>query len=343
MSLDALNDLKPRARAKLPDEDHIRSVFACSVKNRDGLLVLADSSVSVVTLGGSFHYSAESELAWLAHDGRGAHTLRLYAERIKISFKSDADAERATREIRAAGDEARERVRAAEVARRQPLVLGSDDRFLPRCLFLGGVNVPVDVRAEVDLLFDGDDIKVHTSPAQHGREPVARLPYVRQFTVELSGPGRFTTGGGFVGGGFGLGGAVEGMAIAGILNSLTTRTRVVSVVALLSAEYEAFFLCQEYTPDELRRILAPVFLRARQLNVALGPSSEPVPNGEELKAGTSQPPVTSSPARTEQSAPTPVAEDLVGTLERLAALHRAGALSDAEFEQAKARALGVAT
>ena len=44
MPFDALKTMKPRVRAKLPSDDHIRSVFACTVSNRDGVLVLTDSA-----------------------------------------------------------------------------------------------------------------------------------------------------------------------------------------------------------------------------------------------------------------------------------------------------------
>ena len=125
------------------------------------------------------------------------------------------------------------------------------------------------------------------------------LAYAPKFSVELSGPGRFKTGGGFVGGGFGLVGAAEGMAIASVLNALTTRTQVISVIAVLSAEYEGFFLCQQHSPDELRHYLAPVFLRARQLG--------------------------QGPSDTERGQSSTGAVDLVATLERLATLHQAGA------------------
>ncbi len=143
----------------------------------------------------------------------------------------------------------------------------------------------------------------------------ARMPYAAQFAIELSGPGRFTTGGGFVGGGVGLEGAAEGMAIAGVLNALTTRTRVESVIAVLSDEYEGFFLCREHGLDELRRLLAPVFLRARRNDVG---------------------PVNLESAHSAWAGP-----DLVAELERLAALHQAGALSDDEFIRAKSQALGI--
>jgi len=47
--------------------------------------------------------------------------------------------------------------------------------------------------------------------------------------LEIGGPGLVKTGGGFVGGGFGARGAIEGMAIAAVLNGLTTRTSIKTV------------------------------------------------------------------------------------------------------------------
>ena len=44
--------------------------------------------------------------------------------------------------------------------------------------------------------------------------------------MEIGGSGMVRSGGGFTGGGFGLGGAVEGMAIAAVLNAMTTRTSI---------------------------------------------------------------------------------------------------------------------
>jgi hypothetical protein len=52
----------------------------------------------------------------------------------------------------------------------------------------------------------------------------AEVPYGEVEDVEIGGPGLVKTGGGYVGGGFGATAAIEGMAIAAVLNALTTRT-----------------------------------------------------------------------------------------------------------------------
>ena len=55
---------------------------------------------------------------------------------------------------------------------------------------------------------------------------LAEVPYGQVEHVEIGGPGLVRRGGGFVGGGFGARGAIEGMAIAAVLNALTTRTSI---------------------------------------------------------------------------------------------------------------------
>lgn len=307
MTADALAALKPRARRQLPEDRAIRSVYSCSFKGRDGVIVLASGGVFVAASNGWFTNSAPLHVAWLKPLDGAACDLQLWGEHLKVDFESASDAQAAVSAIGQLTDSAR----AGQS--QQPISLAPDERLVRRCTYLGGANVAVPVKAEVDLLFGSTDIRVHQSPVLRDSEAIACLPYASQFAVELSGPGRFKTGGGFVGGGFGLVGATEGMAIAGLLNALTTRTQVISVIAVLSADYEGFFLCREHAPDELRRFLAPVFLRARQLQPAAG---EPEPQ------------------------PTSVVPDLVETLERLARLHQTGALTDEEFQRAKIQALG---
>jgi hypothetical protein len=107
-----------------------------------------------------------------------------------------------------------------------------------------------------------------------------------------------------MGGGFGLEGAVEGMAVAAVLNALTTKVTVRSVMVLIGPGWEAFFLHTISTPDELRRFLSPVFVRLRSVN-----------------------------RRDEQSA------DPISQLERLADLRERGRLTEPEFAAAKRKIL----
>jgi hypothetical protein len=295
--ISALATLKPRARRHLPEDGRIVAAYACLYKGDEAVLAFTRQDVFLVANPGWFWISAPRRDASAKSLYGPNCVLLIHGETLKVAFHSASDAQ------------------SAMVAFGQStLRLGPDDRIVSRCVFLGGANVTVSAEAEVDLLFRSAELEVHRPPAVHGVEPIIRLPYAGQFEVELSGPGRFTTGGGFVGGGFGLMGAAEGMALAGVLNALTTRTQVLSVIAVMSTEYEAFFLSRELAPDELRRRLAPVFLRSRQINGGRPAAGEL----RESRAGT---------------------PDLVAALESLAALHRAGALTDEEFQRAKGRVL----
>jgi hypothetical protein len=81
---------------------------------------------------------------------------------------------------------------------------------------------------------------------------LAEVPYSQVEDVEIGGPGLVKTGGGFVGGGFGVGGAIEGMAIAAVLNALTSRTSITTVVRIQGTGCELFLLHTRLTPGQLR-------------------------------------------------------------------------------------------
>jgi hypothetical protein len=128
-----------------------------------------------------------------------------------------------------------------------------------------------------------------------GWRALMRSPYTDAVALEFSGPGRVTTGGGVWGGGFGLKGAAEGMIVASVLNALTTRTKIHTVIRYLAVNLEAFFFYSKATPDQLRVQLSKVLS-------FIGPL-----------------------------APRSAGRDTISELERLAELHSAGVLSDEEF------------
>ena len=100
-----------------------------------------------------------------------------------------------------------------------------------------------------DVLFLEDRLVVF---AHRLAKVLAEVPYSQVDDVEIGGPGLVKTGGGFVGGGFGVSGAVEGMAIAAVLNTLTTRTSVKIVVRIQGTSCELFLLHTKLTPEQLR-------------------------------------------------------------------------------------------
>jgi hypothetical protein len=80
----------------------------------------------------------------------------------------------------------------------------------------------------------------------------AEVPYTEIEDIEIGGPGLVKSGGGFVGGGFGAVGALEGMAIASVLNALTTRTSITTIVRVQGTNCELFLLSTRSSPAQLR-------------------------------------------------------------------------------------------
>jgi hypothetical protein len=139
--------------------------------------------------------------------------------------------------------------------------------------------------------------------SQRDRPPVY-LRYDEIASIDVSGPGAYRQGPTFVGGGFGLQGAAEGMLIAGVLNALAGSTKIESILRVAGPKAEVFLVTDAATPRQLMIELSPI--RA-------------------LLRGTARPQLPSG---------------LTDELERLARLHDAGALTDAEFEAAKRKVIG---
>lgn len=138
--------------------------------------------------------------------------------------------------------------------------------------------------------------------------------YAQVEAVEIGGPGLVKSGGGFVGGGFGAAGALEGIAAAAVLNALTTRTSITTIVRVQGTDCEMFFLHSRSTPEQLRIEMTAALgaIRAARAAAAKEPVAGPQP---------------AMPA-------SPVAE-----LVRLADMLAAGLITREEFERLKARVL----
>jgi hypothetical protein len=133
--------------------------------------------------------------------------------------------------------------------------------------------------------------------------------------VEIGGPGLVKTGGGFVGGGFGVSGAVEGIAIAAVLNAMTTRTSVKTVMRIQGTNCELFLLHTKLTPEQLRIAMSRPLgaIRSARVPRAAGRTQHEAPF----------------------AAPSPVEE-----LTRLADMLEKGLLTREEFDMMKAKLLG---
>ena len=113
-------------------------------------------------------------------------------------------------------------------------------KSLANCVLLGGHGYGETLQpgARMDLYFTAEGLWA----TQKGwSTPVIKSPYLDAIAIEFEGPGRITKGGGYWGGGFGLKGAAEGMAIAAILNGITTKSEIRSIIRWESWSMEAFF------------------------------------------------------------------------------------------------------
>lgn len=120
--------------------------------------------------------------------------------------------------------------------------------------------------------------------------PTAR--FVRSSTeirgIQIGGVGEYTTGGGWFGGGFGVSGALEGAAFAAIMNLLTTRRHVDTLLRVIFDDAEATFGIEKYIPARLEIELSALLAAIRaggshhgatHLNVSTVASSPIAPAG----------------------------------------------------------------
>ncbi len=178
------------------------------------------------------------------------------------------------------------------------------------CTLIGGYQYDRLTPANgYDLHFADDRVLITPSATT---AILVELEYAEVLALRVDGPGAITRGGGFIGGGFGLAGAAEGMVIASVLNALTTRTTIQTIVEVQDRARDFLFFYENQTPEQLRLRLRPVEARLRQLA------------DERDRQQRSQP----------VSGPDPVER-----LERLAQLHKQGALTDDEFAAAKRKLL----
>jgi hypothetical protein len=215
------------------------------------------------------------------------------------------------------------KAREADAARLRTPVLDSREMFeldarslasLREVAYLGGY-VPesaITAGGRYDVRFLEDRFAVFAS---RRAEVLAEVPYSEVEDVEIGGPGLVKSGGGFAGGGFGLSGAVEGMAIAAVLNAMTTRTSVKTVVRIQGTGCELFLLHTTLTPEQLRI----------EMSRPLGAIR-----------------VARATSRTQHEAPA-VSPSPVEELARVADMLEKGLLTREEFDLMKAKLLGPPT
>ena len=271
-------------------------------------MAIAPSGVVLASAGfiGETNYGSFRRAALQLGDDAHA-SLQLSGDTYDVQFPTREIAERFQSELRVQADHAAA-IDASPGSLASPgsIRLEAEERLLHRCKYIGGAYLQLRPEVLIDLAFREDRLEIYDHPSTAGSPPRETIPFSKSFKLELTGPGKVTKGGGFFGGGFGLIGAAEGMAIAGLLNAMTKKTTILTLIGIADAKCEGFFVNSTVTPDNLRRALSPVFVRLRRYEAI------------------------------DEKAPPPSDDDLSSRLERLAKLHSAGALTDSEFAEAKA-------
>lgn len=122
--------------------------------------------------------------------------------------------------------------------------------------------------------------------------------------IDISGPGKVTSNAGVIGGGFGAEGAIKGIAVASVINLLTTYSNTKTFIRLGFVDSEIVMLTSQIEPDAARIWLSPLYLSI---------------NRKVQKVES---------------------RDIAGELHKLHELKQNGAITDQEFDRLKAKMIG---
>lgn len=226
---------------------------------------------------------------------------KAWAQMIKLSNDLATEMSAVVQRI----DETRTRTAATEAWRKEREELGVI-AAIPGCELLGGhgFDPQLKIGEQCDLYFTEEGLWVTRARLQ---KPWIRAPYSssRALAFSKSGP----RSGGLGAGGFAAIALTEGVIAAGLLSSLTARYSVQTIIRYQGLDFEAFFFCSTFTPDQLRIELSVPEGRIQAATASAGPAALTEP------------------------------EDLTIRLQRLGELFRSGLLSQDEFSAAKAKLL----
>ena len=144
------------------------------------------------------------------------------------------------------------------------------------------------------LIYMSELAAMHDTPIEIGK----------LIEIDISGPGKVTTNAGVVGGGFGPEGAIKGIAVASVINLLTTYSNTKTFIRLGFVDSEIVMLTSQMEPDAARIWLSPLFLSINR------------------------------------KAPKTESRDIAGELHKLHELKQSGAITDQEFDKLKAKMIG---
>ena len=116
--------------------------------------------------------------------------------------------------------------------------------------FLGGYGLRVDIKPGTNVRVNFGSGGIEVNSEFFGWEDLIDL--------SIGGPGMYTTGGGWFGGGFGVKGALEGAAFASIMNILTTKVNISTILRLIFVNAELNIHTSVFTPENLDIELSPL-------------------------------------------------------------------------------------
>lgn len=134
---------------------------------------------------------------------------------------------------------------------------------LENCIWLGGSGYSIEAGTVCHLLFSAEGITI-----QALRDEPFKVPMLELCSVEISGPGTVVRGGGIIGGGFGVDGAIEGIAVATLLNALTTKTKIHTFLLVITNVGEFHLHYSGMEPSALRIALSHTFTALRRLDLS---------------------------------------------------------------------------
>lgn len=314
-------DVDSRLMLQIGAHGEPRLLTPCQYKGRPAALALCGKTVVLAALarGGSefsdliIHtiFRTLSPTSGVLTFGSGSRTVEFQDGVVGGKFAETLKGEQQTSyrdiaEKRKASAEDIEKEEAAEMGRRTSMPPGI---VVSGCRYIGGAGAKVDFKVGnvLSLRFQQDGIYRNPGLGAAGALlPI--IPMSANLYIDLGGPGLVRAGGGFSGGGAGVAGALEGMAIAAVLNAATTKSSVATTLSIGDGNGEAFFICDSASPYELRVRLSSIFVAVRSMVM--------LAEREKMAGGQ---------------------DNLLDQLERLARLHASNELSDVEFATLKAR------
>jgi hypothetical protein len=88
--------------------------------------------------------------------------------------------------------------------------------------------------------------------------------------IDISGPGKVSGDAGVIGGGFGMEGAAKGIAIATVINLLTSYSNTKTIIRLTFQRSEIVMLTSQIEPNDARILLSPLFLKISHKQPEIG-------------------------------------------------------------------------